>query len=74
DSRTGLPVAESTVLSGVRRTIANAMSTSRREIPEATVWVDVDVTKLLKLRAKVKESAGSARACWPSSPASRCWA
>ncbi|WP_421014069.1 dihydrolipoamide acetyltransferase family protein, partial [Glutamicibacter creatinolyticus] len=60
DSRTGLPVAESTVLSGVRRTIANAMSTSRREIPEATVWVDVDVTKLLKLRAKVKESAGSA--------------
>lgn len=60
DARTGLPVAESAVLSGVRRTIANAMSTSRREIPEATVWVDVDVTKLLKLRAKVKESAGSA--------------
>ncbi|MCW4464073.1 2-oxo acid dehydrogenase subunit E2 [Glutamicibacter sp. MNS18] len=60
DSRTGLPVAESTVLTGVRRTIANAMTTSRREIPEATVWVDVDVTKLLKLRAKLKESAGSA--------------
>lgn len=60
DARTGLPVAEATVLTGVRRTIANAMSTSRREIPEATVWVDVDVTKLLKLRAKLKESTGSA--------------
>lgn len=44
----------------MRRTIANAMTTSRREIPEATVWVDVDVTRLLKLRARIKESAGSA--------------
>ena len=60
DSRTGLPVASSTVLSGVRKTIANAMSTSRREIPEATVWVDVDVTKLLKLRGKIKEAKGMA--------------
>jgi len=60
DSRTGLPVASSQVLSGVRKTIANAMSTSRREIPEATVWVDVDVTKLLKLRSKIKEADGQA--------------
>ncbi|TAP27962.1 dihydrolipoamide acetyltransferase family protein [Arthrobacter sp. S41] len=60
DSRTGLPVASSQVLSGVRKTIANAMSTSRREIPEATVWVDVDVTKLLKLRTKIKEADGQA--------------
>ncbi|WP_404286363.1 dihydrolipoamide acetyltransferase family protein [Glutamicibacter arilaitensis] len=60
DSRTGLPVASSQLLTGVRRTIANAMATSRREIPEATVWVDVDVTKLLKLRGKLKEAQGSA--------------
>jgi len=60
DSRTGLPVASSQVLSGVRKTIANAMSTSRREIPEATVWVDVDVTKLLKLRSKIKVAEGQA--------------
>lgn len=60
DPRTGLPVASSQVLSGVRKTIANAMSTSRREIPEATVWVDVDATKLLKLRAKLKEAEGQA--------------
>ncbi|MGP9650032.1 dihydrolipoamide acetyltransferase family protein [Glutamicibacter sp. AOP38-B1-38] len=60
DARTGLPVASSQVLTGVRRTIANAMATSRREIPEATVWVDVDVTKLLKLRGKLKEAQGSA--------------
>ncbi|UYQ76667.1 2-oxo acid dehydrogenase subunit E2 [Glutamicibacter sp. JL.03c] len=60
DSRTGLPVASSQVLAGVRKTIANAMSTSRREIPEATVWVDVDVTKLLKLRSKIKAAEGQA--------------
>ena len=60
DAKTGLPVASSQVLSGVRKTIANAMSTSRREIPEATVWVDVDVTKLLKLRSKIKEAEGRA--------------
>ncbi|MEG2714163.1 MAG: dihydrolipoamide acetyltransferase family protein, partial [Glutamicibacter sp.] len=60
DSKTGLPVASSQVLSGVRKTIATAMSTSRREIPEATVWVDVDVTKLLKLRSKIKEAEGQA--------------
>ncbi|WP_313813610.1 dihydrolipoamide acetyltransferase family protein [Glutamicibacter sp.] len=60
DKRTGLPLASSQVLSGVRKTIANAMSTSRREIPEATVWVDVDVTKLLKLRTKIKEAEGQA--------------
>ncbi|MGH3654489.1 dihydrolipoamide acetyltransferase family protein [Glutamicibacter sp.] len=60
DSKTGLPVASTQLLSGVRKTIANAMSTSRREIPEATVWVDVDVTKLLKLRSKIKEAEGQA--------------
>lgn len=38
-------------LRGVRRAIADKLSTSRREIPEATVWVDVDATELLAARA-----------------------
>ncbi|MHA7189014.1 dihydrolipoamide acetyltransferase family protein [Arthrobacter sp. MDT2-16] len=54
DARSGLAVLERTPLRGVRRTIAEAMSRSRREIPEATVWVDVDVTALVELRAAMK--------------------
>jgi pyruvate dehydrogenase E2 component (dihydrolipoamide acetyltransferase) len=41
-------------VSGVRKATAAAMSRSRREIPEATVWVDVDVTPLMDLRAAMK--------------------
>ncbi|MBA2695004.1 MAG: 2-oxo acid dehydrogenase subunit E2 [Actinobacteria bacterium] len=37
-------------LTGVRRTMAELLSTSRREIPDATTWVDVDATELLALR------------------------
>jgi pyruvate dehydrogenase E2 component (dihydrolipoamide acetyltransferase) len=37
-------------LSGIRLTAARRLTTSRREIPEATVWVDVDVTRLLEIR------------------------
>ncbi|WP_258058756.1 dihydrolipoamide acetyltransferase family protein [Arthrobacter sp. B1805] len=54
DSRSGLAVLERTPLRGVRRTIADAMSRSRREIPEATVWVDVDATALVELREGMK--------------------
>ncbi len=36
---------------GLRKTVADKLSRSRREIPEATVWVDVDATDLLSLRA-----------------------
>ena len=36
---------------GRRRTVADQVTRSRREIPEATVWVDVDATELLSLRA-----------------------
>jgi pyruvate dehydrogenase E2 component (dihydrolipoamide acetyltransferase) len=38
-------------LTGVRKAIADKLSRSRREIPEATVWVDVDATGLLEARA-----------------------
>ena len=38
-------------LQGIRKITADKLSRSRREIPEATVWVDADATELLKLRA-----------------------
>jgi 2-oxoisovalerate dehydrogenase E2 component (dihydrolipoyl transacylase) len=38
-------------LRGVRKAAADKLSRSRREIPEATVWVDVDATDLLAARA-----------------------
>jgi 2-oxoisovalerate dehydrogenase E2 component (dihydrolipoyl transacylase) len=36
---------------GLRKSVADKVSRSRREIPEATVWVDVDATEMLSLRA-----------------------
>jgi 2-oxoisovalerate dehydrogenase E2 component (dihydrolipoyl transacylase) len=36
---------------GPRKSVADKLSRSRREIPEATVWVDVDATEMLGLRA-----------------------
>jgi pyruvate dehydrogenase E2 component (dihydrolipoamide acetyltransferase) len=54
DSRTGLEVAGRVPVSGVRKVIAEAMTRSRTEIPEATVWVDVDATELVELRAALK--------------------
>lgn len=38
-------------LQGLRKVVADKLSRSRREIPEATVWVDVDATELLQARA-----------------------
>lgn len=60
DARTGLRVAQRTPLAGIRRTIAQAMVASRTEIPEATVWVDVDVTELMSLRERLKAKRGAA--------------
>lgn len=51
DALTGLRVARRTELTGVRRAIADKLATSRRVIPEATVWVDCDVTELLAWRS-----------------------
>jgi 2-oxoisovalerate dehydrogenase E2 component (dihydrolipoyl transacylase) len=55
--RTGLEVAQRTPMSGFRKAVSAALSRSRSEIPEATVWVDVDFTELFALRAAAK-SAG----------------
>lgn len=38
----------------LRRIVAEKMSTSRREIPDATTWVDVDATALLEARTSVQ--------------------
>jgi len=37
-------------LRGARRAMADKLARSRREIPEATVWVDVDATELVATR------------------------
>ncbi len=50
DQRTGLSIAAVTPFSRLRRTVAVTMTRSRSEIPEATVWVDVDATELWEAR------------------------
>jgi pyruvate dehydrogenase E2 component (dihydrolipoamide acetyltransferase) len=41
-------------MSGFRKAVATALSRSRAEIPEATVWVDVDATALMGLREQAR--------------------
>ena len=41
-------------LRGVRRTVADKLARSRREIPDATTWVDVDATGLVEARDTVR--------------------
>lgn len=43
-------------LTGVRRVIADKLTLSRREIPDATTWVDADVTLLMQTRAAINRS------------------
>lgn len=43
-------------ITGVRKAIADKLSRSRAEIPEATVWVDVDATALLQARRDLDAS------------------
>ncbi|UZX04330.1 2-oxo acid dehydrogenase subunit E2 [Arthrobacter sp. CDRTa11] len=60
DSRTGLGIASRTPVKGVRKAVAANMARSRAEIPEATVWVDVDATVLVELRAGLKKDGAHA--------------
>ena len=46
---------------GARKSIADKLSRSRREIPEATVWVDVDATEMLGLRAALNAGPAAPR-------------
>ncbi|RAM35802.1 dihydrolipoamide acetyltransferase family protein [Arthrobacter globiformis] len=59
DTRTGLGITSRTPVRGVRKAVAANMSRSRSEIPEATVWVDVDATALVNLRTELKKSGPS---------------
>ncbi|WBC17974.1 dihydrolipoamide acetyltransferase family protein [Micromonospora sp. WMMA1998] len=47
-------------LTGIRKVIADKLSRSRREIPEVTIWVDVDATGLLETRAAINAASPDA--------------
>ncbi|MFL1378765.1 dihydrolipoamide acetyltransferase family protein [Nocardiopsis protaetiae] len=58
DPRTGLAESSRVPMSGFRKSVAAALSRSRGEIPEATVWVDVDATELVRLRTAHPDGPG----------------
>ncbi|TLS42179.1 2-oxo acid dehydrogenase subunit E2 [Streptomyces montanus] len=45
-------------LRGVRGAAADKLARSRREIPDATCWVDADATELMHARGAMNEAAG----------------
>ena len=58
-SSTGIAEAERVPLRGLRKTVAEKLSRSRREIPDATTWVDVDATGLMELRAALNRDTSA---------------
>lgn len=53
------PAGERIPLRGVRGAVADKLSRSRREIPDATCWVDADATELMAARAAMNGVSGS---------------
>ncbi|MGW7546932.1 dihydrolipoamide acetyltransferase family protein [Streptomyces sp. NPDC054770] len=45
-------------LKGIRGAVADKLSRSRREIPDATCWVDADATELMRARTAMNAAAG----------------
>ncbi|MFI5914315.1 dihydrolipoamide acetyltransferase family protein [Dactylosporangium sp. NPDC051541] len=45
-------------MTGLRKAVSTALTRSRQEIPEATVWVDVDATPLWQLRESTAAGPG----------------
>ncbi|MFJ6832605.1 dihydrolipoamide acetyltransferase family protein [Streptomyces sp. NPDC091209] len=45
-------------LRGVRGAVADKLSRSRREIPDATCWVDADATELMRARGAMNAAGG----------------
>ncbi|HEY8981242.1 MAG TPA: dihydrolipoamide acetyltransferase family protein [Streptomyces sp.] len=45
-------------LKGLRGTVADKLTRSRREIPDATCWVDADATELMRARAAMNDAGG----------------
>ncbi|MFE9459865.1 dihydrolipoamide acetyltransferase family protein [Streptomyces californicus] len=54
----GEPAAERVPLRGVRGAVADKLSRSRTEIPDATCWVDADATELMAVRAAMNAATG----------------
>ncbi|WP_405592787.1 2-oxo acid dehydrogenase subunit E2 [Streptomyces sp. NBC_01190] len=54
--------AERIPLRGIRGAVAEKLARSRREIPEATCWVDADATELLAVRAAMNAAGQGAGA------------
>ncbi|MEU8788053.1 dihydrolipoamide acetyltransferase family protein [Streptomyces sp. NPDC048643] len=46
-------------LRGVRGAVADKLSRSRREIPDATCWVDADATELMRARTAMNAAGGA---------------
>ncbi|MGW3493198.1 dihydrolipoamide acetyltransferase family protein [Streptomyces sp. NPDC001020] len=46
-------------LRGVRGAVADKLSRSRREIPDATCWVDADATELMRARTAMNATGGA---------------
>lgn len=45
-------------ITGLRKLVSERLSTSRREIPEATIWLDVDATALIEAKDALQRSTG----------------
>ncbi|NUP49304.1 MAG: 2-oxo acid dehydrogenase subunit E2 [Catenulispora sp.] len=56
-----IEVRERVPLKGLRKAVADKLSRSRREIPDATTWVDVDATGLMELREVLNRDGGERR-------------
>ncbi len=45
-------------ITGLRKVVAERMAASRREVPEATIWLDVDATNLLAAKDELEAATG----------------
>ncbi|GGW62283.1 dihydrolipoamide acetyltransferase family protein [Streptomyces griseoloalbus] len=55
---TGTPAVTRVPLKGIRGAVADKLSRSRTEIPDATCWVDADATELMRTRAAMNAAGG----------------
>ncbi|MFY9714834.1 MAG: dihydrolipoamide acetyltransferase family protein [Microbacterium sp.] len=55
----GLPILSRERMSPLRKAASAKLTRSRAEIPEATVWVDVDATALWELRGQMAPEGGT---------------
>ncbi|MFD6927426.1 dihydrolipoamide acetyltransferase family protein [Streptomyces sp. NPDC059945] len=58
-SRGAVPNGVRVPLRGVRGAVADKLSRSRREIPDATCWVDADATELMRARTAMNAAGGA---------------